>query len=81
MNDTPRKTASRSEYRRLVAQGVKVQLPYDQWSELRYPGGEPEDGPARRNPLNGCVMCSDKDAHHYDSRGVCVNCNQQGVQS
>ena len=50
------------------------------WSRLRYPGGNPEDGPARRNPVEGCLYCGDKDAPTYNEDGFCHYCEEDLLQ-
>lgn len=45
-----------------------------EWSAPRYPCGDPENGPARRNPINGCIECSTKEAESYDENGLCDSC-------
>lgn len=45
---------------------------------LSYPGGDPENGPARRVPVDGCVTCGSMDADSYNEHGVCNGCS--GVQ-
>lgn len=44
------------------------------WTPLRYPGGDPENGPARANPVNGCTHCGAKDADTYYPSGLCSVC-------
>jgi hypothetical protein len=42
-----------------------------QWREgLSYPGNDPENGPARRVPVNGCRECGNDDADSYDESGL-----------
>lgn len=45
-----------------------------EWSRMRYPGNDPEAGPARQNPVNGCQKCGVKEALQYDTEGVCDVC-------
>jgi len=49
------------------------------WTKLRYPGDDPENGPARRNPIGGCVKCGSKNAENYTIDGVCSMCSSDEV--
>lgn len=50
------------------------------WSSMRYPGNDPENGPARRNPVKGCLLCGSNEADFYeesednDFYGCCSMC-------
>lgn len=47
-----------------------------QWRDgLSYPGNDPENGPARRVPLNGCRECGNDDAERYDHSGLGSCCD------
>lgn len=48
-----------------------------QWTGLRYPCDDPENGPARKNPVNGCVECGTKEADSYTDEGVCNTCHDE----
>jgi hypothetical protein len=45
------------------------------WREgLSYPGNEPENGPARRVPVDGCRNCGSDSADEYDESGLGEGC-------
>jgi len=41
----------------------------------RYPADDPENGPARLQPVGGCVKCGERNSEHYTSKGECVDCS------
>lgn len=50
------------------------------WREgLSYPGNDPENGPARRVPVNGCRECGNDDADRYDESGLGSCCDDSAV--
>lgn len=49
-----------------------------QWMPgLRYPCNDPEQGPARRVPVGGCMKCGDTEADSYTVLGFCPSCVEQ----
>jgi hypothetical protein len=47
-----------------------------EWTPSRYPCDDPENGPARRNPVNGCVICRSRESGHYTFDGMCDVCSE-----
>lgn len=68
--------AAQTAFETHVQQEMEARAPMVplEWSPLRYPCDDPENGPARRNPVNGCIDCGTTEADGYTNEGVCHNC-------